>query len=76
MILSAFQLVAATRKPHLKQCQCDSNAKALMMKLSDYGTDPFLGVARDLATGKEIDVKILAGGTKASALCNTQFKKG
>ena len=37
----------------------NNHVSALVMRLSDYGPDPFSGATRDLSTGKEIDGSIL-----------------
>ena len=44
-------------------------------KLNDYGVDPFEGVAKELSTGKEIDIEIITDMINADVVGNELFKK-
>ena len=50
------------------------HVKRLVSKLNDYGVDPFEGVAKELSTGKEIDIEIITDMINADVVGNELFK--
>ena len=50
------------------------HVKSLVSKLNDYGVEPFEGVAKELSTGKEIDIEIITDMINADVL-GTNYSK-